>query len=810
MTTALLYLITAAAATRFARIRWQIAIVLVLLPLAFTGPALLTGRVYAPIDLPYGAEPLSWMKAEYGVGRLHNGLLSDVYSHNIPWKYAVRDAYRHGEAPLWNPHIFAGDVLAAAAQPAAFDPLLLLSLLLPLPNSLTFLAAMTFFIAGLGMFLLLRDLLWVPLPSAAPATAEAAVATSDIARLAGSAAWMFSTFIAIWLEWALGATTVWLPLLILGVRRVVRERSLRAAALLTFVFVMMLLAGHPETALHLVAIGAIWAAAELWAVRGRGIIRIAILGIGSGVAALLVCAIYLFPVMDALPQTFEHELRRNVFRQMEKSVPLPLAAAKLEAQLVPFIHGMPQKEWPENLKFEPPLESAYCGSAALALAVFGAWRSRLRAKWIALALIVFGVLLGTRMPPFADLIAKLPLFDISLNERLVAAAAFGVAILAALGVEEGGRLARPISRRAGRPLSLAITSIAVAVLLALACANAWSRMLALGLTPAFVQMQTAILIAGPLLVALIAATARGRAACALLLLLIVAQRTIEVGDMYPTLSPRMFYPPIPVLEKLPKGGEPFRIVGQLYELIPNSATLYGLEDVRGYQALRLKRWVETIEIWSVPQGVWWNRVDDLRPPFLSMLNVRYALVPWSVKTAPPPGWRKIAEQPGTYLFENTHALGRAFVPRRVRAGYSKDVTLLQMRLENDFAQRSWIDARMSVSREEVNGPGRARVEQKGRGELLIHASMDGGGWLVISETAWKGWRAFVDGKRAPLRYANHTLLAVYVPQGTHTVRMVYLPEAFVIGAWVSGVTMFVLLIGYAVARLRGGFRRATA
>jgi len=769
VTTALLYFVVAGAATRIARIRWQIAIVLVVLPLAFTGPALLTGRVYAPIDLPYGAEPLSWMKAQYGVGEIRRGVLSDVFSHNIPWRYAVRDAYRHGEFPLWNPHIFAGDVLAAAAQPAAYDPLLLLSLLLPLPNSLTFLASLSLFIAGIGMYLLLRDLY-----------------VRELASLAGSAAWMFSTFVAFWLEWALGATTVWLPLLCLGVRRVVRERSLKATALLTFVFVMIVLAGHPETALHLVALGAVWAIGELWAVHGRGIVRAAILGIGAGAVALLVTAIYLLPVMDALPQTFEHELRRTFYTQMKKSEPLPVVLAKLEAQLVPFIGGMPQSEWPEGRKFDPPLESASCGSAALALAVFGAWRSRSRAKWIALLFILGGLLFGIKLWPFVDLLGKVPLFDVALNDRLVVAATFGIALLAALGVDA-------LDRRA-----LIVTSIIVAVVLGLACANARF----VGLTPAFIRTQTLILIAGPLAVAAIAALGGGRLArragqrpaplCALLLLAIVAQRTIEVGDIYPTLPARMFYPPIPVLAKLPKGGEPFRIVGHRFELVPNSATLYGLEDVRGYQALRLKRWVETVETWSIPQGPWWNRVEDLSSPFLSMLNVRYALSP-SAAPPPPAGWRKVAEQPGTSLFENTRAFNRAFVPRFVRLGYPKDLTLMQMKLERDFAERSWIDAQRTVPVEEVNGPGHTRVERAERGQLRIRASMAGGGWVVISETAWKGWRAFVDGKRAPLRYANHAFLAVYVPQGEHTIRMQYLPESFVIGAWMSGVTLFLLL-----------------
>lgn len=771
MTAAILYFVVAAALALLVRAERTSRVILVLLPLAFTGPALLTGRVYAPIDLPYASEPLWWMKSEYGITGMHNPLLSDVYSHNMPWKYAVRASYRSGEAPVWNPGIFAGDVLAGAAQPAAFDPLLLLSLLVPIATSLTFLASITFFVAGLGMFALMRDL-----------------RASPLASLGSAAAWMFCMFIAFWLEWALGGTVVWLPLVILGVRRVIHERSVRAAVLLAIAFVVTLLAGHPETALHVVATGMAWAIAELLGVRFRGFVRATLLAIAAGLVALCVCSIYLLPVWEALPQTYEHAMREQFYATLDKSVPMPLALRRVEAQLVPFLMGSPEHEWPEPLPFLPPLESAYCGSAALALAAFGLWRSPSRAKWAALAFILGGVMLAAEMSPLADVVSKLPLFDISKNERFGVVGAFGIAVLAGLGIDA-------LERK-----RLAIIAIVVAIVLAVACANAWGRMRALGLSEEFVTKHAAILVIAPILVAAIALTTRGRVACALLVVLFVAQRTIESADLYPTLPARAFYPPIPILDHLPKGGEPFRIAGQYSALIPNTATIYGLEDVRGYQALKLLRWFETTPIWSVQQGVWWNRVDDLSEPFLSMLNVRYALAPQDVAVVP--GWRLVAQQHGTKLLENTRALGRAYVPRRVRLGYHKQVVLQDMAAEKDFGERSWIETQRAVAGEEPNGPGRVRVERRGRSELLLHASMQGAGWIVISQTAWNGWRASIDGTPAPLRYANHTVLGVYVPKGEHVVRLVYRPRGFTIGAWVSGVTIVVWSVATLIAALK--------
>ena len=89
--------------------------------------------------------------------------------------------------------------------------------------------------------------------------------------------------------------------------------------------------------------------------------------------------------------------------------------------------------------------------------------------------------------------------------------------------------------------------------------------------------------------------------------------------------------------------------------------MYGLEDVRGYEAMTLERLTETFPLWCVPQPVWFNRIDDPTKPFLSFLNVRYVIAP--VGHSPPPGWNVLAEDGSLRLLENPAALPRAFVPR---------------------------------------------------------------------------------------------------------------------------------------------------
>ena len=70
----LLFLLTAAVllwlAHRFVvPMGWAARVVLILLPFVFCGKALLTGGVYAPVDLPYLTEPLKPMRVPLGRSR---------------------------------------------------------------------------------------------------------------------------------------------------------------------------------------------------------------------------------------------------------------------------------------------------------------------------------------------------------------------------------------------------------------------------------------------------------------------------------------------------------------------------------------------------------------------------------------------------------------------------------------------------------------------------------------------------------------------------------------------------------------------
>ena len=407
-----------------------------------------------------------------------------------------------------------------------------------------------------------------------------------------------------------------------------------------------------------------------------------------------------------------------------------------------------------------PGGAAYAGSIALALGIGGAIRRR---PWFFIALFAFGLLAGVRAALFTEALHVIPLYSIAANEHLIWCSAFALAVLAALGLEKPD----------------AIVFLAVAIVIALAMRPGFDGR-------AFIPL---------VLCGMAAALARGtplRTTAVVILALFLVQRGGETA-VFRTWVPRSaFYPPFPGVELL-HADEPFRIVGLRSILPPNIATHYGLEDARGYAAMTLERYAEVEPFWSIPQPTWSNRVESLDSPFLSLMNVRFALAKhaWPI----PATWRVVKAFDAYDVVENLRVLPRAFVPANVHAGATRDEAFHGVETCSDFSAEGWIEGGERGTN--ANGPGTVTLRQLGS-KLDMHASMANDGWVVISNSAWSGWHATVDGKDARVRIANFTFLGVHVPKGEHHVRLVYQPLSFVIGAGMSAVSLLAL----ALLRLR--------
>jgi uncharacterized membrane protein YfhO len=66
--------------------------------------------------------------------------------------------------------------------------------------------------------------------------------------------------------------------------------------------------------------------------------------------------------------------------------------------------------------------------------------------------------------------------------------------------------------------------------------------------------------------------------------------------------------------------------------------------------------------------------------------------------------------------------------------------------------------------------------------------------VVISQTEYPAWKAFVDGHPASLWRANHAFQALAIPAGKHEIRLEYRDTAFHIGAAITACSALICLL----------------
>ena len=87
-----------------------------------------------------------------------------------------------------------------------------------------------------------------------------------------------------------------------------------------------------------------------------------------------------------------------------------------------------------------------------------------------------------------------------------------------------------------------------------------------------------------------------------------------------------------------------------------------------------------------------------------------------------------------------------------------------------------------------------RTQSVESGRIRVMVSSDGGGFLVLSESYYPGWRATIGGRELPVRRTNLSLQGVTVPPGQHVVTFEFDSLTLRAGAAASVVTLLALVV----------------
>ena len=152
------------------------------------------------------------------------------------------------------------------------------------------------------------------------------------------------------------------------------------------------------------------------------------------------------------------------------------------------------------------------------------------------------------------------------------------------------------------------------------------------------------------------------------------------------------------------------------------------------------------------------------------------------------------------VFENQRARPRAWIARQVMTVSEADMLTAAhySRLPDgrrfDAANTALLYPNALPDTTYPEGPSTADVKSVGDGSVTIEVTTTGGGFLVLSESFYPGWRARIGDRILPVYPTDVSLQGVSVPAGRHIVEFELVSTTLRAGAAVSTLALVALLL----------------
>jgi hypothetical protein len=714
--------------------------------------------------------------------------IGDLIDYFYPFHRFSAEQIRQGTIPLWNPYVMAGIPFQAEPQTAMFYPLHILYYAFSTPTAWSLALIARMWLAAMFMTLLIRS-----------------IGASKTGALVAGIVFSFAGPLVAWQGTALGDAMIWLPLMCYSVHRLHGSRSRFFLALTAFAFAMPVLAGHPETAAHVI-LTAFVAAMLIWAFppdhESRFDMQFLRRFFIAGVLAVGLASVQLLPTLEWILESR---------RSLETIWP----SFELHQGLGFFSRDV--LRGPNSAGIFVPNAVGYVGMLTLLAAALGVLHSSRRYVLWFMGLVAVGIAGTYGIEPVHWLLTHTPIVKGLRNERLILLADFGLAALAGLGISflEEQRAARSAARRV-----LPWLLVGAMFLVVLFCVQqlqlATQIRVEVMRRPSFSRT---LLLAALILVAWRMIRAHRAklfpaAACALLVFDLV---TFAYGYTGFTRRDEVF-PTAPIFDFLRQQGSAysFRIARAGQWAYPaNTGISYGLQSVTGFEANSteaMERFTSDFAEDSDGLSLVGEKIVSINDRRLDMLNLKYLVVvpsrpEYAMFAGRPERFAQVFRRGDVAVFENKAALPRAFLVPAVGIRVIPDVPgQFQLLKDPTFDPRRAVVLYEQPA--EFIGIGPTPDSEFSGNVETVDGSVNGYHFrvqasapavLIVSQNFYPGWKAITDGVSQSVFPANHALAGIAVPAGNHDVRFVFDPLPFKVGLAASVVSALVLA-GLAVSR----------
>ena len=678
-------------------------------------------------------------------------------------------AYRElaaGRFPLWMDCVFAGYPFQADPQAALFYPAVMIDLGLH-----RLVGAATFSLAALQVEVLLHFLL-ASLLTYGFLRGEV---QHRLAALLGAVTFAYGGYLTSYppLQMAILEGAVWLPLALWGARGLAQRPTGWRYAAMVGGLSLSVLAGHPQTYVHVGYAVVIYYAYRCWrngARWGLAVGRLALVG----ALAVGLSAVQLLPSLQFTRLSSRAEISFD-----ESSTGFPLS--DLVQLVLPGIVSLWQ-----------PL---YVGIWSLVMSVVAALSSRHRDRvyWVGFGVAALLLSFGRNVFAFDAAYLMAPGYALFRGqERHAFLFSFAACVLAAQGSDVFlmplSRSRRRLFRRTGRVLlvgaPVALLLLLLVVLSDVAGIGDWTC------CPVAERLAGLFLILTATCIVLYGRRTlpRQRLAFGVLSLLLVVVDLYTVNRSANYAVPTDPYPPQPALDGALSDGAPFFRIQEDNRLPGHTACMSDLEEVYGMTPIRPER-IDTF-MRRVPEEVRW-----------AVLGVRY-VVSWRGGLLREDGAALPAEQihsqgeppDAAYTYRLPDEPRFAWVVHEVWTAQTQDELYALLSTPGFDARRVAVVVGDTPSVALPAGDAASvSVVERTPTRVRVRAELSSPGLLVLSQAMYPGWQAVLNGELAEVMEADGLLPAVVLPSGLSEVTFRYRPTAFWIGAGISATALLASL-----------------
>jgi hypothetical protein len=246
--------------------------------------------------------------------------------------------------------------------------------------------------------------------------------------------------------------------------------------------------------------------------------------------------------------------------------------------------------------------------------------------------------------------------------------------------------------------------------------------------------------------------------------------------------------------------------GEDVVLKPNLGIFYGLYDVGGQESvidgryLKFSRRALQKRMKQPVTGSGILDFQDIDLKLAGMLHVKYLVQgekDLHFAELEPVFHRKGEE--GIKIFENPFLLPKVFLVSGYQVGEDEE-SVLQSLSDPRFDPKKTVifeeepHRKLSPRKEVENLGGQIKIDQYLPNEIKLSVKSENDSYLVLTDSYYPGWKAYVDGREERIYRANGVLRALFVPKGAHVCDFHFRPKSLFLGSLLSAATLVLVFL----------------